>query len=547
MLPFLAGASARQCGPSFIHAKPTTLTYLSIVTKPYRPKNISRNLVIYWLAFLITAIVSFFMSPFVVGQLGTTAYGAWALLGALLGYLALLDFGVRGTVTRYVAHRHATGDHKGSSEIASAGIVMFGLLGTIALLVSGVFAFLSPLLFNLPASLIADTQIILVVGGLTTAVTFVGAVFGGVVAGLERFDISSGIDIFVTVVRTIAVVVVLSAGYGLVSLALVHLGASIVSGVASWLAVRRLYPELRLSFRAPLMPHMRTILSFSVFLSALHFFTVLVYHSDALIIAVFLPVSSVTYFAIAGNLCDYARQVASAISMQMTPRVSAMTAIGSSDVGEEILRAARLATLLTAPIAITFFIRGESFINLWMGVEYGPVSGEILQVLALVVLLGGARLVATSSIIGVNKHRSILPFFALEAVSNIVLSAVLARPFGVVGVAIGTLIPSLIVNLGFIPRLLDKAIGIPARHFYLSAWLLPTVACIPFAAAIYFFEQYFAARNLAIFFVQVISMLPLVLAAAYVICLSESERIKVKTVIGKIAGLMLPANGKRKP
>ena len=242
------------------------------MTKPYRPKNISRNLVIYWLAFLITAIVSFFMSPFVVGQLGTTAYGAWALLGALLGYLALLDFGVRGTVTRYVAHRYATGDHKGSSEIASAGIVMFGLLGTIALLVSGVFAFLSPLLFNLPASLIADTQIILVVGGLTTAVTFVGAVFGGVVAGLERFDISSGIDIFVTVVRTIAVVVVLSAGYGLVSLALVHLGASIVSGVASWLAVRRLYPELRLSMSAPLIPHMRTILSFSVFLSALHIF-----------------------------------------------------------------------------------------------------------------------------------------------------------------------------------------------------------------------------------------------------------------------------------
>ena len=42
------------------------------------------------------------------------------LLAALVGYLGLLDFGVRGAVTRYVAHHHATGagEQRGSGELA---------------------------------------------------------------------------------------------------------------------------------------------------------------------------------------------------------------------------------------------------------------------------------------------------------------------------------------------------------------------------------------------------------------------------------------------
>ena len=496
-----------------------------------RTSRFFRNAAANWSAFLFVAIVSFFLSPFVVHHLGGTAYGVWSLLAALVGYLGLLDFGVRGAVTRYVAHHHAVGDNEGCASIVSAGLVLFGFLGSLAILLSGVFAYFSPLLFNIPEAMVQDARLVLVLGGLTVATTLIGAVFAGVVTGLERFDISSGIEIVVTTVRTIAVVIALKAGHGLVMLGCIHLATSILYGLAAWITVRRVYPALRVRFRGALKPHIKTIVSFSAFLSLIHVFGLLIYYSNALIIAAFLPIAAVTFFAIAGNLIDYAGKVAGALSKTMTPRVSALSAVGSNDVGAEVLSAARVATLATAPIAATFWLRGESFVELWMGAEYAIASGEILRTLAPVVLLGGARAIAASSIIGMNQHRTLIPGLAFEAVCNVALSIALVRPFGLLGVAIGALIPSMLVTIGYFPHCLATVTGLPARRFFLHAWIKPIVACLPFFAANAILEHFYPAANLAIFFLQVISLLVLVLPMAWLCCLTIAERNQIKASI----------------
>ena len=73
-----------------------------------------------WMAFAVAAVVSFMLSPFIVHRLGNSAYGTWVLLGSFVGYLGLLDFGVRGAVTRYVANQHAASDHQGASATVAA-------------------------------------------------------------------------------------------------------------------------------------------------------------------------------------------------------------------------------------------------------------------------------------------------------------------------------------------------------------------------------------------------------------------------------------------
>jgi len=500
------------------------------VAKPTRRPGIARNAAANWLAFGFVAGVSFFLAPFVVSRLGATAYGVWSLLVAVVGYLGLLDFGVRGAVTRYVAHHYAAGDDQGSSSIVSAAMVLFGLLGCVAILLASVLAFLAPAVFNIPESLADDTRIVLIIGGLTVAVTLVGAVFGGIVTGLERFDINSGIEILLTAIRAIAVVIALREGYGLVALGCIHLAISIVYGLAAWAAARRLYPALRLRFRVSLLPHIRTILSFSLALSALHITTMVIYYSDTMVIAAFLPIGAVTFFVIAGNLCDYAYKVAAALSTLMTPRVSALASAGSKNIGEDILGTARVATLASASIAATFWFRGESFINLWMGADYGPQSGEVLRILAFVVWLGAARSVAASSIMGVNKHRALIPAFAFEALCNVVLSVALVKPLGLIGVALGTLIPSMLVTLGYIPRCLSQSVGVPVTLFFRRAWIVPTVACLPFAVASIALEHYFPATNLAIFFAQVMLTLPLVLVGAILLCLTAAEKERLRLV-----------------
>lgn len=499
-----------------------------------RPEGIARNVIANWLTFLFVAGVNFLLSPFVVQHLGNTGYGIWSLLVSLVGYLGLLDFGVRGAITRYIARHHAIGSSGESSLIVSAGAVLFGILGAVAIALSGVFAFFLPTLFNIPDALIYDARVILILGGCTVAVTLLGGVFAGVITALERFDISGGVEVVITIIRTIMVVLALKSGYGLVTLAGIHFIIAVLIGIVAWLNTRWLYPELKLQFQNTLSPYIRKILSFSMVLSLLHVFGILIYYTDSLVIAMFLPVSSVTFFVIASNLCDYATKVAGALSRIMLPRISALSSGSRQKVNDEILSSARVATLAASSIAITFWVRGESFINLWMGSEYGPISGKILWILAFIVWLGGARSIAVAAIVALNKHRLLVPVFASEAVFNLMLSLILTRSFGLIGAALGTLIPNLIINLKYIPQCLSESTLIPIRAFYRDVLFLPTIACIPFSLLNLLFEFYFPAQNLIVFFIQLVLALPLVPIVVIAICLTPQERDRVRLWILKI-------------
>src|SRR6266853_3263175 len=245
----LPRSSKRACGLNF-----------HIMTNQNRSRFV-RNAVANWIAFLFTAIVGFFLSPYIVEHLGASRYGVWSLLAGLVGYLGLLDLGIRQALNRYVAHHRAVHAHEESSSIVSAAIRLFGLLGILAILLSGVLAYFAPIFFNIPESLVDDTRLIVVLGGLTVAVTLIGGVFGGVVTGLERFDVSCFLEALVTTLRSVAIVLSLREGYGLVALACIHFAASVLNCVAFWAAVHKLYADLRLRFRCRMYPQIRTILS----------------------------------------------------------------------------------------------------------------------------------------------------------------------------------------------------------------------------------------------------------------------------------------------
>ena len=211
-----------------------------------------------------------------------------------------------------------------------------------------------------------------------------------------------------------------------------------------------------------------------------------------------------------------------------------MTSTGSNRVGELILGVARIATLASAPLALIFVFRGESFIGLWMGPAYGPLSGEVLRILAIVAWLDASRSVVIHSLTGMAKQRTVIPGVAVEAACNLALSLVLIQRFGIVGVALGTLIPNVLMNLGYIPRCLSKATGVSVGLFCRNAVLLPTIASLPFGLATAMIERFIPAANLAIFFLQTLLILPLVPVSAWFVCLSSTEREQVKSEIGKV-------------
>jgi O-antigen/teichoic acid export membrane protein len=198
---------------------------------------------------------------------------------------------------------------------------------------------------------------------------------------------------------------------------------------------------------------------------------------------------------------------------------------GQADrVGEVLITGARYATLVSLPIVVTFILRGHSFIGLWMGEEYAEPAGDVLVLLATAFWASAGLQVCLSAMIGLNRHRGIIPAFGAEAVINIALSVVLLQSYGIYGVALGTLIPRLAIALFFGPWYARRVVGIPMARYWIDTLLRPSLSILPFALGSWAIEVQWPAPNLIVYFGQVLLASPLALLGAWFVFLTAEER-----------------------
>lgn len=492
-----------------------------------------------WTALALNVLVSFFLSPFVVNKLGSVYYGIWALALQFTGYLHLLDFGVRESVIRYTARYCAKGSSKQLNRMLTVAFLIYIPISLFCILVTLLCAWYAPTWFNIDSAHQGEARWAIFFVGLTIAQTFIFNVFTGILQGLNRFDIASVMSMLVTIVRTILIVGFLMLGHGIVALAAIQFAAATIGGVGLAVAARSLLKRrgMPLRWKIP-TPRRGIVLGRSIFNYG---FLVLVnnvaqkitFSSDAIIVGIFLPVQSVAYYAIAGSLIDYLRMLVATTGQVFSPISSKLHTLRQGDqLGAVLISGGKLTLLIALPISITFVILGDRFIALWMGAEFGGPAGQVLLVLGLAQLFSAPHYVASSVLYGISKHGIIANLRLAEAISNIVLSIVLIKSMGLVGVAYGTVIPHAVIMLGVLPVMVCRRIGLPTSFYFLGIYARPIIAALPFAAGAWLVRNSISIANLFEFFGIIGALMFIYLVGVYFVGLDSSERHAVTEQVG---------------
>jgi O-antigen/teichoic acid export membrane protein len=193
-----------------------------------------------------------------------------------------------------------------------------------------------------------------------------------------------------------------------------------------------------------------------------------------------------------------------------TPAASTYDAAGDTSSLRALYYTGTRATIaVSMPILITLLVRGDNFIGVWMGPQYSHTSGIVLAILATALLFSLPNTPAASIAFGIEKHKTIAKWAIGEATVNLSLSVVLARIFGIYGVAIGTLVPSLVVNVFFWPRYITNLVKINYREVLLNVWGPMFLSAVPFAAVSYVAKAFFPAASMTMFILQTIVLLPI--------------------------------------
>jgi O-antigen/teichoic acid export membrane protein len=475
-----------------------------------RVRHIARNVLFNWLGTIANMAVGFFLSPFILHRLGDVAFGVFVLANSVVAYLGLLDLGMQSSVLRFVSKGHTKGDHEGASDAISAALWVRLQVSALALLLSAGIAVVFPHVFKVPADLANDARKAILIIGVITAISMSVGVVGGVISALNRYDLQNYVNLLQTAIRVVGVVFVLRTGHGIVGIALSELVATVAGNLLLVWIARRLYPELRIQLKKPKRETLRQIWSYSFYAFLTTIAVQLVYQTDNLVVGAFVSASAVTFFAIANNLCRYATQMVSSMGGTFVPAASTYEAAGDTASLLMLYKNGTRATLMISlPILITFIVRGPSFIGLWMGPEYAHSSGIVLIILSIALFFSYANRTAGAIAFGVEKHKTTALWSIGEGVANLALSILLVHWYGIYGVAIGTMVPSLVVQVILWPRYISKLVGLSSFEVIAQIWGPMLLASIPFAAASYAVSILFPAHNLAVFFLQVLATLPI--------------------------------------
>jgi len=85
-----------------------------------------------------------------------------------------------------------------------------------------------------------------------------------------------------------------------------------------------------------------------------------------------------------------------------------------------------------------------------MGTEIGEHSGLVLRLLLIGFGFSFSQLIASGILKGISKHKVLAYILSAEALANLVMSLLLAKPFGITGVAVGTLVPLVLATFATI-------------------------------------------------------------------------------------------------
>ncbi len=425
-------------------------------------RSFARNLLSGWVTLVVEVVIAFTLTPFVVLHLGVAAYGIWSLAVSVVGYLGLIDLGIRGSVGRYINHYLAREDWKALDEVIGTAISMLLALGAVAVLGSVLVALNFEAIFpKTPAALAEDMGIVLPLLALGVIFAFLNAILGNMLAAREKLYVNNGLAILVAIARALATVGALTSGGGLLGLAAVTLGVSALQFLALMVSVRKTYRDRELKWFTFSTVRLRELATFGTAAFATRAFSMATVDAGPLIGMWTLGPEAVGVYSLALTLIQNGKRLIDQAGAAIYPSVVKAAAVQDlANLRRLYLRYLRVTLSIGGLVFTGLAVFGGDFLALWVGANYAR-GGSAVAVLAAGYLL--AQFASTSTITLQSLDKVGITFWIglAEATAAVCLMLLLSGPLelGIAGIALATALPPTVSATVVYPLIVGRLLG----------------------------------------------------------------------------------------
>lgn len=487
---------------------------------------------------LIGNIIPFIYTPIMLRLLGQAEYGLYGIAQSIMGYIGLLNFGIGGTIVRYLSKYRAEGDKKQEERVAGLFIKIYSVICCLILAAGFLFAAnIQVYSRSLTGSEVETLRLLVILMTINTAAFLPFSVFSSVVLAHERYIISKLVGMLAGIASPLLNLALLYCGFGSVGLVVASTILNFVTyGIYTFYAVKKL--QIRPSFQKAEPGLLREILKFSSFVFLASMVDILYWSTDKLIIGWAIGSVATAVYNIGASFNTYVTSLSTAISGLLVPRLTEMVVKDApkEQFTEIFIKVGRLQFIIISFIISAFVAFGRQFILLWAGPGYE--DSYVIALLTMIpVTIPLIQNTGLNILYALNKHKFRSIVYLGIAVLNVGLTFWWVERCGIIGAAMATCLAYILGNILIINWYYYKRIGLDIPLFWKNIGTMCPVMVI-MGAVWWFLLNALSINNWLVFFLLAIVYTAIYFLLSYRFMMNQYEKdtimVPVKKVLRKL-------------
>ncbi len=400
---------------------------------------------------LLGIFITIFLTRLLFLGLSREEYGIWALLWSIFGYSLLLDFGFGAAIQKSTSETKVTKEWDKYNRLISTIFINYLFMG---ILIAAITLFMAQYLhkmFNFDsAESISHYKMIFIMFGVGTAVIFPFGFFVEVLRGLHEIKLRNFIQMAFTILNFGLMYYVIKSGFALKGMTIVTIGISLLTNLVMAVYSFRKIPTLKISFKLYDFKLLKQVMTFSIFAYIITFTNLIIYRTDQLVISVFASVSLVAVYQISSRLAMTFKQFSSQFLDNLAPVAASLFASKQDNkLAKILIESNRLLGFVSTLLLVPLVVFVKPLLQIWL--ELNDPDGIKVAIILLfsMYIIVFFRSSSKSVLLMGNKHKTLSRVAIIECIANLGLSIFLIYRLGIIGVAIGTFIPNLIITVSY--------------------------------------------------------------------------------------------------
>ncbi|MFZ0631610.1 MAG: lipopolysaccharide biosynthesis protein [Acidobacteriaceae bacterium] len=321
--------------------------------------------------------------PVMIHHLGLDGYGIWSVLMTIAGYMTLGGVGTKSAFQKYVAEATGTGDFDRASRLLSTGTFAVLVLSVVVLVPLAIFAHPLAVAVGVPKNFLAPATRGIAVLAITAIVANVSLTFQSILNGAHRIDLREKLNVVLDVFNTVAIVALLSAGYGLLAMCVMYCLYQMAGGVLWYFYSRRILPEVRLTPRFITRTVVKELFRFAASYQLVNMLELLYAAVLPIAILKFFGANAVGVYALAARLVSFSTIVQGPYLQAILSGGSLVYASGSPERNNAFILKSFKAMVVLSVLPLAFIaLYGAKLAYVWTGKTDPLLEGAVVLLCA---------------------------------------------------------------------------------------------------------------------------------------------------------------------